>query len=61
MSKNVIRSLRATTTDMPPLNQFPKAHQVTFNYYAGVISFVDEDYEKVPVPERLDETELNTM
>jgi hypothetical protein len=48
MAKNVLRSLGATTTDMPPVHAFPKAHQVTFNYYAGVISFVDEDYEKVP-------------
>lgn len=29
---------------MPPLSQFPKSHQVAFNYYRGVIHFVDEDY-----------------
>ena len=32
---------------MPHLEEFPKSHQVTFNYYAGVISFLDEDYEQV--------------
>jgi hypothetical protein len=29
---------------MPPLQNFPKAHQVTFKYYRGVIFFLDEDY-----------------
>jgi COP9 signalosome complex subunit 12 len=41
----MIRSL--SVTDMPQLEEFPKSHQVTFNYYAGVISFLDEDYEQV--------------
>ena len=29
---------------MPPLSAFPKAHQVTFKYYCGVIHFLQEDY-----------------
>lgn len=29
---------------MPPLSSFPKAHQVTFKYYVGVIHFLEEDY-----------------
>jgi hypothetical protein len=29
---------------MPPLDAFPKSHQVTFNYYVGVIHFLEEDY-----------------
>ena len=29
---------------MPPLSAFPKAHQVTFKYYCGVIHFLEEDY-----------------
>ena len=29
---------------MPPLAAFPKAHQVTFKYYCGVIHFLEEDY-----------------
>ena len=41
----MIRSL--SVTDMPQLEEFPKSHQVSFNYYAGVISFLDEDYEQV--------------
>ncbi|KXT16235.1 hypothetical protein AC579_6933 [Pseudocercospora musae] len=44
LSKNILRSLKATTGDMPPLSAFPKSHQVPFMYYCGVISFVDEDY-----------------
>jgi COP9 signalosome complex subunit 12 len=44
-----MRSLQATASDMPSLEQFPKSHQVTFNYYAGVISFLEEDYAKVSV------------
>lgn len=29
---------------MPPLSAFPKAHQVSFNYYCAVIHFLEEDY-----------------
>lgn len=29
---------------MPPLSAFPRAHQVTFKYYCGVIHFLEEDY-----------------
>lgn len=31
---------------MPPLENFPKAHQVTFKYYLGVIHFLEEDYAR---------------
>ncbi|KAA8910791.1 hypothetical protein FN846DRAFT_904746 [Sphaerosporella brunnea] len=44
LCKNVVRALGATTTDMPPLDTFPKSHQVTFHYYVGVIHFLEEDY-----------------
>ncbi|KAK5121085.1 hypothetical protein LTR85_005569 [Meristemomyces frigidus] len=44
LSKNILRSLKASGSDMPPLSAFPKAHQVTFKYYSGVISFLEEDY-----------------
>ncbi|TKA73653.1 hypothetical protein B0A55_06502 [Friedmanniomyces simplex] len=44
LSKNILRSLRASATDTPPLSAFPKAHQVTFKYYSGVIAFLEEDY-----------------
>jgi hypothetical protein len=32
---------------MPPLEAFPKSHIVTFKYYVGVISFLEEDYVNV--------------
>jgi hypothetical protein len=32
---------------MPTLDTFPKAHQVTFKYYVGVIYFLEENYEEV--------------
>jgi len=44
LSKNILRSLKATTIDMPPLSAFPKSHQVTFKYYNGVLAFLEEDY-----------------
>ncbi|KAF2766172.1 hypothetical protein EJ03DRAFT_330337 [Teratosphaeria nubilosa] len=44
LCKNIIRSLKAAVDDMPPLSAFPRAHQVTFKYYSGVVSFLDEDY-----------------
>ncbi|KAI9841422.1 MAG: COP9 signalosome (CSN) subunit [Sclerophora amabilis] len=46
LSKNILRALRASTTDMPPIESFPKSHIVTFNYYVGVIHFLEEDYVK---------------
>lgn len=30
---------------MPPMSSFPKSHQVTYNYYVGVVKFLEEDYE----------------
>jgi hypothetical protein len=47
LAKNPLRSLSASATDMPPFEMFPKSHQVTFNYYAGVIYFLEEDYKTV--------------
>jgi hypothetical protein len=32
---------------MPELDAFPKAHQVTFKYYVGVILFLEENYVQV--------------
>ncbi|KAI9719389.1 MAG: COP9 signalosome (CSN) subunit [Candelaria pacifica] len=46
LSKNILRALQATRTDMPPLESFPKSHIVTFKYYVGVILFLEEDYVK---------------
>lgn len=47
LAKNPLRSLAASAADMPALGAFPKSHQVTFNYYAGVINFLEEDYQRV--------------
>ncbi|GAB7355107.1 hypothetical protein MBLNU459_g5686t1 [Dothideomycetes sp. NU459] len=46
LSKNILRSLSASAGDMAPFAAFPKSHQVTFNYYVGVIHFLDENYQK---------------
>ncbi|MCJ1309758.1 PCI domain-containing protein 2 [Agyrium rufum] len=46
LSKNILRALQASRTDMPPLGAFPKSHIVTFKYYLGVIYFLEEDYEQ---------------
>jgi hypothetical protein len=46
LCKTILTSLRAASRDMPPLEAFPKAHQVTFKYYLGVIHFLDEDYAR---------------
>ncbi|KAI0999330.1 hypothetical protein K3495_g8864 [Podosphaera aphanis] len=46
LSKNILRALQAYRGDMPTLDAFPMAHQVTFKYYVGVISFLEEAYEE---------------
>lgn len=35
---------------MPSLDLFPKSHIITFEYYVGVIHFLEEDYAKVSLP-----------
>ncbi|KAL9104161.1 MAG: hypothetical protein Q9163_000860 [Psora crenata] len=44
LSKNILRAISASKTDMPDLELFPKSHIVTFKYYVGVIQFLEEDY-----------------
>ncbi|MCJ1271264.1 COP9 signalosome (CSN) subunit [Lobaria immixta] len=44
LSKNIILALQAAQTDMPPMDAFPKSHIVTFEYYVGVMSFLDDNY-----------------
>lgn len=46
LSKNILRSLSASAGDMAPFMAFPRSHQVTYNYYVGVIHFLDENYNK---------------
>ncbi|KAH9060931.1 hypothetical protein EDB87DRAFT_1683052 [Lactarius vividus] len=45
LSKNVLRALEANQ-DIPPLSEYPRAHQVTYRYYLGMLSFLNEDYAK---------------
>ncbi len=47
LSKNILKAVSAGRGDMPPLEAFPKAQQVTFKYYEGVLEFLEEDYVKV--------------
>ncbi|KAN0094062.1 hypothetical protein V8E51_017246 [Hyaloscypha variabilis] len=46
LSKNILKAIQAYRGDMPTLDAFPKAHQVTFKYYVGVIYFLEENYEE---------------
>lgn len=47
LSRNILKALNAYKGDMPALVQFPKSQQVTFRYYEGVLSFLDENYVEV--------------
>ncbi|KAJ5245981.1 hypothetical protein N7468_000964 [Penicillium chermesinum] len=44
LTKNLLRALEAQSHDIPPLEEFPKSQVVTFEYYVGVIHFLDENY-----------------
>jgi len=45
LCKNILRAVKAA--DLPDLEQFPMAHQVTIRYYTGVLSFFNDDFKKV--------------
>ena len=45
LCKNVLKAINAQTNDIPPLHLFPKSHRCTFQYYRGLISFLEEAYE----------------
>jgi COP9 signalosome complex subunit 12 len=47
LSKNILKVLTAGRGDMPSLDKFPKSQQVTFKYYEGVLSFLEENYVEV--------------
>jgi hypothetical protein len=47
LSKNILRAIQVYQGDMPDLEAFPMAHQVTFKYYVGVIYFLEENYAAV--------------
>lgn len=40
----MLRSIQAA--ELPPLELYPKADQVTFRYYTGLLSFLNEQYGK---------------
>ncbi|KAI0023877.1 PCI domain-containing protein [Xylariomycetidae sp. FL0641] len=44
LSKNILKSISAGRSDIPSIDNFPKAQQVTFKYYEGVLSFLEENY-----------------
>ncbi|KAF8961117.1 hypothetical protein BDZ97DRAFT_1664852 [Flammula alnicola] len=45
LSKSILRALEANN-DIPPLSAFPRSHQVTFRYYIGMLSFLNEEFAK---------------
>ncbi|EGO02348.1 hypothetical protein SERLA73DRAFT_178247 [Serpula lacrymans var. lacrymans S7.3] len=45
LSKNILRALNAHP-DLPSLSSYPRSHQVTYRYYLGMLSFLNEDYAK---------------
>jgi len=47
LSRNVLKALLAYKGDMPPLVAFPPSQRVTFKYYEGVLSFLEENYVEV--------------
>ncbi|KAL5604428.1 hypothetical protein BROUX41_002400 [Berkeleyomyces rouxiae] len=44
LSRTILKALSAYQGDMPPLSSFPAAQRVTFKYYEGVLSFLEENY-----------------
>ncbi|KAL2112730.1 hypothetical protein VUR80DRAFT_6612 [Thermomyces stellatus] len=46
LSRTILKALSAYQGDMPPLEHFPTAQQVTFRYYAGVLAFLEENYQE---------------
>ncbi|GAA6010216.1 hypothetical protein JCM10207_005671 [Rhodosporidiobolus poonsookiae] len=42
LCRNIIRGIGAA--DLPPLDRYPRAQQVTYRYYMGVFAFLREDY-----------------
>ncbi|KAH9844364.1 uncharacterized protein C8Q71DRAFT_696573 [Rhodofomes roseus] len=45
LSKNILRAIDANP-DIPPLSTYPRSHQVTYRYYLGMLSFLNEDFAK---------------
>ncbi|KAH0588010.1 hypothetical protein H2248_006748 [Termitomyces sp. 'cryptogamus'] len=60
LSKNILRALDANT-DIPALSLYPRSHQVTYRYYLGMLSFLNEDYAKVIAPSCRLEHDFDTL
>ncbi|KAJ7682048.1 hypothetical protein DFH06DRAFT_971629 [Mycena polygramma] len=45
LTKNIIKVLE-NNADIPALELYPRSHQVTYRYYIGMISFLNEEYVK---------------
>ncbi|EPS98745.1 hypothetical protein FOMPIDRAFT_46713 [Fomitopsis schrenkii] len=45
LSKNILRAIDANP-DIPSLSAYPRSHQVTYGYYIGMLSFLNEDFTK---------------
>ncbi|OBZ70495.1 Protein CSN12 [Grifola frondosa] len=45
LAKNILRAINANP-DIPPLSSYPRSHQVTYRYYIGMLSFLNEDFAK---------------
>ncbi|CAO3673307.1 unnamed protein product [Umbelopsis vinacea] len=47
LCRNVLKAIKAS--DLPPLENFPKADRVAFRYYLGRLFFLEEQYAKADV------------
>ncbi|KAF7352242.1 Protein CSN12 [Mycena venus] len=45
LTKNIIKVLE-NNADIPALENYPRSHQVTYRYYIGMLSFLNEEYAK---------------
>ncbi|KAK9370349.1 hypothetical protein V1509DRAFT_617503 [Lipomyces kononenkoae] len=48
LATSIVRVLNASSAagDIPSVDNYPRAHMVTFKYYVGVLAFMDEEYDK---------------
>lgn len=47
LARTILKALSTNKGTMPPLEAFPRAQRVTFRYYEGVLSFLEENYVEV--------------
>ncbi|KAI8053416.1 PCI-domain-containing protein [Syncephalis plumigaleata] len=46
LCKNIIKAVTASANDLPALTRYPKADQVAYKYYMGLLAFREEKYSK---------------